>query len=126
MNGMSNWSTEEQREGRPSTDSLHSDVEMLMGLVLKSLPVDTQRYPAIAPLDGRELQIFCVRHSALHFSKTAGQLAELAEAIDHGAELKTEALRKIAISSLVNALKLADEVGLSGSEMAAEIRKKYL
>lgn len=102
------------------------NVDALMELVLRSLPVDSVRYPTIAPMDEIQIQRFCVKHSALHFSKTAGQLAAIAEAIDHGAELKTDSLRKIAVNSLVNAFKLADEAGLSAKDIAHEIRQKYL
>ena len=116
-------------DSRDEKDSVARDdlnVDALMRLVLRSLPVNPVSYPSTAPMDTLQIQQFCVRHSALHFSKTAGQLAAIAEAADHGAELKTDSLKKIAVNSVVNALKLADEIGLSAQEIADHIKSKYL
>ena len=123
---MENFSVGGGRDVVCSSQFDEANVDALMALVLKALPVDATRYPATSPMNALEIQLFCVKHSALHFSKTAGQLAAIAEAIDHGAELKTESLRKIAVSSLVNALKLADEVGLTSKDLVEEISQKYL
>lgn len=109
-----------------SDNSSFGDVGLLMGLVAEALPVDPGAYPTLGGMSEPEVRNFCVRHSALHFSKTAGQLAALAEALDHGSELRLEKLQKIAVNSVVNALKLADEAGLSANDIASEIRSKYI
>lgn len=79
---------------------------------------DAQSYPALAGADAAATQQFVVRHSALHFAKSAGALAGLSESVDHGNALDLQALRALVPKALVNALKLAEVAGMSATELA--------
>jgi hypothetical protein len=103
--------------------SVETDVADLLLIIAEGLPVDSDHYPEL-PSEGSDVDRFCIRHSALHFAKTAGQLAAVAEATDHGGTLDRSRIAQIAAASLVNSLKLANEIGLSASEMCALVSLK--
>ena len=102
-----------------------SAVDELIKLIADCLPVNGRVYPETQALSADDRLRFSVRHSALHFSKTAGQLAAIAEAADHGAEIRLAVLRKITANSLVNAFRMAEIVGLSHADLSAFIAQKY-
>lgn len=107
------------------SDGAERSLDSLIDLVSDLLPVDTTRYPNLPTADHSEEVVFCLRHSALHFSKTAGKLAAFVEGVDHGQFAQIQVLQSIVAASLVNSLKLADEIGLSGAEIIAAMREKY-
>lgn len=107
-------------DGRAS-ESLDS----LIQLVSELLPVDRHHYPDVPSSDLSETVTFCLHHSALHFSKTAGRLAAFVEDADHGRFDQIQALEAIVAASLVNSLKLAEEIGLTGSEIMGAVREKF-
>lgn len=100
-------------------------LDSLMYFVSDLLPVDAQQYPS-APLSSQSDAInFCLHHSALHFSKTAGRLAAFVEDADHGHFAKIQTLEGIVAASIVNSLKLAEEIGLTGSEIMQAVKAKF-
>ena len=78
-------------------------------------------YPELAKLSDEERVKFDVRHCALHSVKIAGKLAAISEDADHGESLDTEKVKKLAVKELINALVLADRVGLSAEELLKRI-----
>lgn len=78
-------------------------------------------YPELAKLSAEERVKFDVRHCALHSVKLAGKLASVSEDADHGESLDTEKVKKLAVKELINALVLADRVGLNADEMLKRI-----
>lgn len=100
-------------------------LDVLIDLVSDLLPVTVAQYPSLHMSSELSEVEFCIRHSALHFSKTAGRLAAWVEDADHGKYAKIDALEAIVAASLVNSLKLADEIGVSGVEILAHIKEKY-
>jgi len=80
-----------------------------------------KNYPELAKLSGEERVKFDVRHCALHSVKLAGKLAAVSEDADHGENLDTEKVKKLAVKELINALVLADRVGLSAEELLKRI-----
>lgn len=107
------------------TDKASQTLDALIDMVSELLPVDESTYPELAERDRAEAIAFCLRHSALHFSKTAGRLAAFVEDADHGKYTRIEALEAIVAASLVNSLKLADEIGISGLEIIQQIEQKF-
>lgn len=97
----------------------------LIDLISDLLPVNKDVYPELATRDQAEAISFCLRHSALHFSKTAGKLAAFVEDADHGKYAKIQTLQAIVAASLVNSLKLADEIGISGPDIVEQIKLKF-
>src|SRR3989344_5383981 len=78
-------------------------------------------YPELAKLSDEERVKFDVRHCALHSVKIAGKLAAVSEDADHGENLDTEKVKKLAVKELINALVLAGRVGLSAEELLKRI-----
>ena len=107
------------------TETASRTLDSLIDMISDFLPVDEHTYPELAERDRAESISFCLRHSALHFSKTAGKLAAFVENADHGNFSQIEALEAIVAASLVNSLKLADEIGISGPEIMLQIEQKF-
>jgi len=103
--------------------SAETDLSDLLSIVAEGLPVDADHYPDLADASVNADR-FCIRHSALHFAKTAGQLAAVAENYDHGGHVDRDRIAVIAASSLINSLKLANEIGLSAVEMCSLVALK--
>ncbi|MDO8572756.1 MAG: hypothetical protein Q7S11_03255 [bacterium] len=78
-------------------------------------------YPELAKLSDTEKIKFDIRHCTLHSVKLAGKLASISEDADHGESLDTEKVKKLAVKELINALVLADRVGLSVEELIKRI-----
>lgn len=97
-------------------------IDELRSYITAVLPVNSDHYPS---LPGQDVVSFCVKHSALHFSKTSGQLAALAEALDHGLSPDMSEATKIVANSLVNALKLAEELSIPTESIIAFLYNKY-
>ena len=95
----------------------------LRSLVAAALPVTANHYPSLGGPD--ELVVFCVRHSALHFSKTSGQLAAMAERLDHGGSPDISEATRIVANSLINALKLAEELSIPTDQIMTCLDLKY-
>jgi hypothetical protein len=55
--------------------------------------------------------------------KSTGKIAAEAEAADHGGEMDQESLKTATTKMLVNVLKLAEELGISGEEVTANVPK---
>jgi len=100
-------------------------LDELIDLVADLLPVNEHVYPELASRNPADAVSFCLRHSALHFSKTAGKLAAFVEDADHGKYAEIQTLQAIVAASLVNSLKLADEIGISGPDIIEQIRLKF-
>ena len=98
-------------------------IDELRSFVIDALPVTRAHYPSLS--DDSDVVAFCVKHSALHFSKTSGQLAALAEKLDHGLYPDLSEATKIVANSLVNTLKLAEELSISTESIIAFLYDKY-
>ena len=83
-----------------------------------------ENYPELAKLSDEERIKFDVRHCALHSVKLAGKLATVSEDADHGESLDVEKVKKFAVKELINALVLADRVGLSAEELLKRVSEE--
>ncbi|WP_133365617.1 hypothetical protein [Qipengyuania sediminis] len=106
-------------------DRASETLDCLIDYVSDLLPVTNAEYPDVEAFSRGEALEFCLRHSALHFSKTAGRLAAFVENVDHGKYDHIEKLQAIVAAGLINSLKLADEIGISGPEIIAQMRAKF-
>lgn len=89
----------------------------LMAHIAKVWTCDEARYPELAKLDAVGQKNFRLKHSVLHFNKSVGKLAALAETYDHEGTLSDAEAQLIATKLFVNSLKLAEEVGLSADDL---------
>ena len=99
-------------------DSLQS----LMSHIARVWVCNPHRYPALAGMSAEERKNFLLKHSLLHIAKTAAKVAAVCESFDHaghGSPEDEEALKVAATKMVVNALKLAEEAGLTAEELFA-------
>ena len=77
------------------------------------------RYPEMEGMSEDERFRFVLRHSALHFAKTAGKIAATSEDVDHGEKINIKDLKRNAVKSLINSLYLAGQLKMTESELTA-------
>jgi hypothetical protein len=81
-------------------------------------------YPALAHVPDDMRVAFIVSHSLHHVSKSHGKLATIVEAADHsGRPVNPEDAREGVLKLLLNGLKLASELGITPSQILAEVPK---
>ncbi len=97
----------------------------LIEFVGKHVVFNAEHYPELKDASEKEKFIFAIRHSALHFSKTAGKIAVVAEDVDHGSEPDIAKLKEQVWKSLVNAFWLADKIDMTEEEIISSMEKKY-
>jgi hypothetical protein len=79
------------------------------------------RYPEMKDMNEEEKLRFVLRHSALHFSKTAGKIASASENTDHGEKLQLENLKRNTAKSLINTLYLAGQLKMTEKELGTMV-----
>jgi hypothetical protein len=97
-----------------------NDLKALMELVATTWECDVKRYPELQGKALDERRNFLVKHSLMHIAKTSGKLASVCEEFDHNGGYEPdseEMLKGYATKLFVNALKLAEEVGLSADDL---------
>lgn len=102
----------------PTTDLLS-----LMHFIGDRYTFTEEHYPGYDQLSDEQKLLFAVRHSALHMMKSVGKIAGEAEAADHGGQMDEESLKVATTKMLVNVLKLAEELDMSGDELASRVPK---
>jgi hypothetical protein len=98
------------------------ELQELMDHIAKVWKCDEKRYPELAGMNPEQRRNFLVKHSVLHIGKTNGKVAAFCEDADHaGTGLQpSQELRYQAVKMFINALKLAEEVGVGAQELFAE------
>ena len=93
----------------------------LIDLSAQVYPFDTSTYPEIGSYTEEEKTAFAISHQALHFAKTTGKIAGLAEEIDHATTGFTETRRIMLEEQLaaqfVNVLRLAETLEINGDAL---------
>ena len=102
------------------------DLNALIALAAQRHACTEAEYPELVGKDAQQRLIFALRHSAIHFAKTAGKIAAASEAADHGGELNIEELRLNVPKALINALRLAELVGMKGEEIEESLEEKRI
>jgi hypothetical protein len=98
------------------------DIRVLLELVDRGYQFDPKVYPELEVVDPDK---FGVNHSVLHMMKSVGVIAAEAEAFEHGKSMNHAALALATKKMLVNVLKLAAHLGISGDELACYIEETY-
>lgn len=97
-----------------------NDLQALMQHIESVWACDETRYPALKGMNDDQKRNFLVKHSLLHVNKTVGKIAAVCENFDHANEKQDDhatAQQIGAIKLFVNALKLAQEAGLSADDL---------
>ena len=87
------------------------DLDKLIEFVGRHFVFDEQIYPELKGANEEKRLAFAVRHSALHFSKTAGKVAAVSEDVDHGGELDIETVKENIPKAIISTLKLSVDPG---------------
>ncbi len=101
-----------------------SELEKLIQLIASRFVFDEKAYPEFQGANDEDRLKFALRHSALHFSKTAGKIAAVIEDVDHGEKMDFEILKIQTVKSLINTLRLAELLNMSGNELIRLIEEK--
>jgi len=99
------------------------DIDNLIKLIKDHFVFDEKNYPELTGASEQGKLNFAVRHSALHFAKTAGKIAAVSEHVDHNGEMDTHALRENVSKTLINTLRLAELVGMTEKDITEAIQK---
>jgi hypothetical protein len=97
-----------------------NNLDALMQYIAAVWVCDVKRYPELQGKNPDERRNFLVKHSLMHVAKTSGKLASVCEDFDHNGAYEPdseEMLKGYAVKLFVNALKLAEEVGLSADDL---------
>jgi hypothetical protein len=97
-----------------------TDLDALMAHIGDTWVCDAARYPELQGMNEEAHRNFVVKHSLMHILKTTGKIASCCEDFDHTHTAGPEEgllLQELAIKLVVNALKLAEEVGLSADDL---------
>lgn len=101
------------------------NLDTLIAFIAKHFPFDENAYPELAGKGPEQVKIFALNHLALHFSKTAGKIATVSERVGHGAAVDVDALRQNTTKAFINALRLAELVGLSGEQLIQSVEGTF-
>ncbi len=101
------------------------DLDALISLICRHFTFTAAVYPELHGMSEERRLAFALRHSALHFAKTAGKISAVSERVDHGEDIDMNELRQNVHKALINTLRLADLVGLSGKDLIAAVEEKY-
>lgn len=82
-----------------------------------------EKYPALEGATSEQTRLFAVGHSLKHMAKTTGNIAAVLEAADHGATVRYDRLKVEAVKMTINALNLANALGMTAAELVEEINK---
>jgi hypothetical protein len=97
------------------------DLQSLMNHIASTWVCDHARYPALEGMDVDQRRNFLVKHSLLHVAKTSGKIAAVCENFDHTNRKEDDSydigLQVGAVKLFVNAIKLAEETGLSADDL---------
>jgi hypothetical protein len=101
------------------------DLDRLIQFIAKHYRFDPDVYPFLTGADEKARLEFALTHSALHFAKTAGQVAAVSEAADHSGVLDIDQLRAVVPKALINVLRLAQLVDLSQEDLVLAVERQY-
>lgn len=102
-----------------------NDFDTLIKYISDHFIFNENKYPELAGADEHKRFLFALRHSALHFSKTAGNIAAISEQADHGAPVDLNNLKTQTIKALINTFRLAELIDINGEQLVAGVQDLY-
>lgn len=103
---------------------MKGDLQELMNIVDATFRCDDTVYRKLKLLPKEMWDQEILTHSTLHLVKSAGKLAAVSEAYEHGAQFDTEAAKDITLSALATILKTASMLGMSAQDLLEGVPKK--
>lgn len=101
------------------------DIGRLIELTAKHFRFDEKTYPELKGATEKQHLAFAIKHSALHFAKTAGKIAAASEDADHGGTVDTNGLKVNVVKALMSILRLAELLNMSEKDIIKAIEEKY-
>ena len=98
-----------------------SDLATIMRYVGKRYAFTPDNYPGLRGIPPEQRKVFAVNHSIHHLYKSLGKIAAECEASGHSGVLDEKALRRAVAKTFVDALRLAEELGMTAAELAEEV-----
>lgn len=101
--------------------ALPTDLASLMAYIAEHFPFTQEKYPKLDFSTPDRARMSGVEHSLVHITKTGGKLATQVERFHHGGPVSDAELEKEAAKAVVNALNLANALGMSAEQLAEMI-----
>ena len=102
---------------------MKKSLENLMQCIDETYTFDGSTYPELKGASDDECFGFGINHSALHMVKSAAVVSAEAEKADHGGIVDHDNLEIAATKQLINALKLAAELGMDADTVVDKVNK---
>ena len=100
------------------------NLQELMDIIQKVFKCDDRVYWKLQHLPKDKWDNEIISHSSMHLSKSAGKLASVCEAYEHGAPFNTEEARDITLSALATVLKNATMLGMTAEDLLKGVPNK--
>ena len=100
------------------------ELQDLMDIVQKVFQCDEGIYWKLQYLPREKWDNEIISHSSRHLSKSAGKLAAICEAYEHGAPFNKEEAKDITLSALATILKNASMLGMTAQDLLDGVPKK--
>ncbi len=100
-------------------------VDKLIKFVSKNFAFDGTKYPELKDADQQKRFRFGLKHVTLHMAVSLSKVAKSSERFDHGKDFDITEIRADAVNTIINGLKLAELLNISGEEIIKEMETKY-
>lgn len=101
-----------------------SELQQLMDLVHQTFHCDENVYRKLKYLPKEMWDNEILTHSTLHLTKSAGKLASISEAYEHGAPFDIEKAKDTTLSALATILKTASMLGMTAEDLLKGVPEK--
>jgi hypothetical protein len=106
------------------------ELQLLMNLINSTYVFNEESYPQLKHATSTNQRLlFVVNHSLLHMQKSLGVIATQCEKYDHQGvnEIENEKhhLELATVKMLINTLKLAEELGMTGEQLSQRVVAFY-
>lgn len=99
-------------------------IQEVMDFIGSRYIFNEENYPNMKGMDTGQQAMFALNHSVLLMQKSVGKLAEVCESYDHSGKVNEAGraqVEEVTVKMLVSTLKLAQELGLNGKELAERV-----
>ncbi len=104
---------------------MNKTLDKLIKFISKNFAFDETKYPELKDADEQKRFRFGLKHVSLHMAIALSKVAKSSERFDHGKEFDTTEIRADAVNTIINGLKLAELLNISGQEIIQEMESKY-
>ena len=104
---------------------MNGDIDRLIRFTAKHFVFDEKAYPELKDVTDKQRFAFSIRHCLMHLTKTSGKISAVIEQADHGKEFDMAQLKTDISKDLINTLRLAELIGMSGGDLIHAIEEKY-